>query len=106
MVYTYSRYTGIGDIHIDFTKESTLRQNYPNPFNPLTTIKFTLPRSEYTTPKIFNILGAEVAALVSDKLQAGMHNYIFDGRKIANRVYYYQLVAGEYRDVKKMLLLR
>jgi len=83
-----------------------LYQNYPNPFNPSTTIVFTLPRPEYTTLKIYNILGAEVAALVSDKLQAGLHKYTFDGSRLASGVYYYKIRSGEFRDVKKMILLR
>jgi len=81
-------------------------QNYPNPFNPSTTIEFTLPRPEYTTLKVYNILGTEVASLVSDKLQAGGHKYQFDGSKLASGVYYYQVTAGTFRDVKKMILLR
>ena len=83
-----------------------LSQNYPNPFNPSTTIEFTLPQPEYTTLKIYNILGAEVATLVSDKLQAGRHTYQFDGSKFASGIYYYQVSAGEFRDVRKMILLR
>ena len=83
-----------------------LRQNYPNPFNPSTTIEFTLPKSEYVKLKIFNILGKEVATLVSRKLNQGNHTYQFDGKDLASGVYYYQLAAGEYREVKKMILLR
>jgi len=83
-----------------------LQQNYPNPFNPSTTIEFTLPHSEFVTLKIYDILGAEVSTLVSDKLQAGLHNYHLDGSKLASGIYYYQLVAGDFREVKKMILLR
>jgi hypothetical protein len=91
----------------DFVVDNfSLSQNYPNPFNPSTTIEFTLPRSEYTTLKVYTILGAEVATLVSDKLQAGRHNYQFDASKLASGVYYYQVTAGEFKDVRKMILLR
>ena len=83
-----------------------LKQNYPNPFNSLTTIEFTLPRPEYTTLKIFDILGAEVATLVSDNLQADVHKYQFDGSKLASGVYCYQVTAGEFRNVKKMILIK
>lgn len=84
----------------------TLFQNYANPFNPSTTIKFTLPISELTTLKVYNILGKEVATLVSTKLNSGNHTYTFDGKNLASGVYYYQLIAGNYREVKKMILLR
>lgn len=83
-----------------------LSQNRPNPFNPFTTIEFTLPRPEYTILKIYNILGAEVATLVSDQMTAGQHRYTFDGTNVASGVYYYRVTAGEFTDVKKMILLR
>ena len=69
-------------------------QNYPNPFNPLTTIEFTLPKSEFVELK------------VSNKLNQGNHTYTFDGKNLASGIYYYQLVAGEYREVKKMILIK
>jgi len=83
-----------------------LHQNYPNPFNPETTIKFTLPKSEFTTLKVFNILGKEVAELASDNLNSGVHHYNFDASGLASGIYYYRIVAGDYQDVKKMILLR
>jgi len=83
-----------------------LNQNYPNPFNPSTTIEFTLPQSEFTTLKVFNTLGQAVATLVSKNLNQGNHTYSFDGNNLASGIYYYQLVAGEYREIKKMILLR
>jgi len=83
-----------------------LSQNYPNPFNPSTTIEFTLPKSEFVELKIFNILGKEVATLVSKNLNQGNHTYTFNKKNLASGVYYYQLVAGDYREVKKMILLR
>ncbi len=84
----------------------SLYQNYPNPFNPSTTIEFSLPNSEYVELIVYNILGKEVTTLVSNKLNTGNHTYQFDGRNLASGVYYYQLVAGEFREVKKMILLR
>jgi hypothetical protein len=84
----------------------TLKQNYPNPANPSTTIEFTLPRHEYTTLKIYNILGAEVGTLIAEQLVAGSHRCTFDGTRLASGVYYYQITAGEFRDVKKLILLR
>jgi len=83
-----------------------LKQNYPNPFNPSTTIEFTLPNSEYVELKVYNILGKEVTTLVSNKLNQGNHRYTFDGKNLASGIYYYQLVAGDYKEVKKMILLR
>jgi len=84
----------------------TLHQNYPNPFNPTTTIEFALPQSEFTTVKVYNILGKEVANIVSAKLQQGKHTYTFDGSHLASGLYYCQLVAGHYHEVRKMLLVK
>jgi hypothetical protein len=83
-----------------------LSQNYPNPFNPSTTIEFSLPKSEFVELKIYNILGKEVATIVSNKLNQGNHIYQFEGKNLASGIYYYQLVAGDFREVKKMILLR
>ncbi len=87
-------------------KNYVLSQNYPNPFNPSTTIEFTLPKSEFVELKVYNILGKEISTLVSNKLNQGNHTYTFDGKNLASGIYYYQLTAGEYREVKKMILLR
>jgi ligand-binding sensor domain-containing protein len=107
-------YNGGGIVSIDekkttrepIHKDYRLSQNYPNPFNPSTTIEFSLPKSEFVELKIFNILGKEVSTLVSKKLNQGGHIYQFDGKDLASGIYYYQLVAGEYREVMKMIILK
>jgi len=89
-----------------YRKGFALSQNYPNPFNPSTTIEFRLPQPEYVELKIYNILGKEVMTLVSMKLNQGNFNYTFDGINLASGIYCYQLVAGEYMEAKKMILLK
>ncbi|TFH46761.1 MAG: T9SS type A sorting domain-containing protein, partial [ANME-2 cluster archaeon] len=101
--------TDITNVEEDLTSIPSylaLSQNYPNPFNPSTTIEFSLPKSEFVELKVYNILGKEVETLVSNKLNQGNHTYTFDGKNLASGVYYYQLVAGDYREVKKMILLK
>ena len=83
-----------------------LYQNYPNPFNPSTTIEFTLPEPEHVKLKIYTILGKKVAELSLKNQPPGVYQYQFDGSSLASGIYYYQLVAGDYREVKKMILLR
>jgi hypothetical protein len=80
--------------------------NFPNPFNPITTIEFNLPNSENTSLKVFDMLGKEVATLVTSNLQAGVHRYQFDGRRLASGIYYYQLKAGTFVKANKMILMR
>ena len=83
-----------------------LGQNYPNPFNPTTTIEFALPKTEFVTLKIYNILGEQVATLVSEKLISGKYKYDWDAGGLASGVYLYRIQAGDYVEVKKMVLLR
>jgi len=84
----------------------SLEQNYPNPFNPTTTIEFSVPKTELVTLKIYNLLGQEVATLVSEKLNAGNYNYSWDAGFLANGVYIYKLQAGAFTQVHKMIYLK
>jgi len=68
--------------------------------------KAELPKSEIVELKVYNILDKEIVTLVSNKLIQGNHTYTFDGKNLTNGIYYYQLVAGNFREVKKMILLR
>ncbi len=86
--------------------EYKLKQNYPNPFNPTTTIEFDLPKTNEVTLKIFNVLGEEVATLVSDRLSAGSYSYEWDAGGLANGVYMYRLQAGNYIETRKMVLMK
>jgi hypothetical protein len=84
----------------------SLDQNYPNPFNPSTTINFTIPNNDFVTLKVYNILGSEVATLVNENLSAGSYRFNFDARNLASGVYLYELNAGNFREIKKMNLLK
>lgn len=86
--------------------EFKLSQNYPNPFNPSTTIEFSIPKSEIVSLKIYNLLGQEVAALVSEKLAAGTHKYEWNTGALASGIYIYKVKAGRFNTAKKMILLR
>ena len=103
--FTYRNLTGISD-NIETPVSFNLNQNYPNPFNPATKIEFTLPQSDFVVLKVYDILGEEVATIVNDKLQAGKHTYQFDGSNRASGVYLYRITAGEFNQVKKMILIK
>jgi hypothetical protein len=83
-----------------------LYQNYPNPFNPRTIISWQLAVGRYVQLSIFNILGEEVTTLISKEMNPGSYSIQFDGSDLVSGVYYYQLVTGQNRQVKKMILLR
>jgi len=85
----------------------SLQQNYPNPFNPTTTIEFSLIKSSAVTIKVFDILGKEVATLVDNEvLAAGSYQQVFDARHLASGIYLYRMEADNYRQTRKLVLLR
>jgi parallel beta-helix repeat protein len=97
---------GIFEIDSEIPIIYALKQNYPNPFNPRTNIQFSIPKSEFVTLKVYNILGQEVVMLVSDKLKVGSYNYSWDASGIASGIYYYKIQAGEFVETRKMIVLR
>jgi hypothetical protein len=98
--------TSLADNMVDLPETFSLAQNYPNPFNPVTIIEFNLPHSGYTSLKIFNLLGQEVAELVSDNLSSGTHTYQFDAGNLASGVYIYRLETEGFAEMKKMILMK
>ncbi|MFQ5638273.1 MAG: FlgD immunoglobulin-like domain containing protein, partial [bacterium] len=88
-----------------------LSQNYPNPFNPETTIRFQLPKTGLAALKVYDILGREIRVLVNRDLTAGSHSVLWDGRDrsgspVASGVYFYEMRAGDFREAKRMSLIR
>lgn len=83
-----------------------LDQNYPNPFNPTTTVRFELPKESHVSLKVFDVLGREVATLVSDKLQPGIYTAQWDASQTPSGVYFYKFTAGEYGSVRKMVVIK
>ncbi len=80
--------------------------NYPNPFNPSTKIVFNLEKSEFTTLKVFNSIGQEVAVLVNKQLESGAHEFEFNASNLPSGVYFYNLNRGDKSEIHKMLLLK
>jgi len=87
-------------------KEFNLSQNYPNPFNPVTKINFSIPKSDYVSLRVYDILGREVKVLVSENLAVGEYEVDFDAEKLSSGMYYYSLRAGDFVSVKKMVLVK
>ena len=95
-----------------------LNQNYPNPFNPTTTIPFTVYGSQFivhspvrTSLVIYNILGQKVRTLVNGEKLPGNYQVVWEGKdqkgnEVSSGIYFYQLKAGNYKEIKKMSLLR
>lgn len=83
-----------------------LDQNFPNPFNPSTTIRFSVPSSEFVSLRIYNSIGEKVAELVNQVLPAGIYNVNWNAENVSSGVYFYKIEAGSFINTKKMILLR
>jgi len=83
-----------------------LEQNFPNPFNPSTTIGYVLQEKSYAKLTILNVIGEEVAILVNEEQDKGYHKVEFDGSKLPSGVYFYKLVAKDFVNTKKMILVK
>lgn len=89
--------------------EFKLYQNYPNPFNPNTTINYDIPHSNgntLVTLKIYSLLGQHIATLVRETKSPGMYRVEFNASGLPSGTYFYTLQAGEFRETKKLLLLK
>jgi hypothetical protein len=83
-----------------------LQQNYPNPFNPATVISYQLPVSAEVELIVFSVTGQKVATLISERQAAGTHKYEWDASAFASGVYFCRLTAGEFVQMRKLLLLK
>ncbi|HTY10797.1 MAG TPA: FG-GAP-like repeat-containing protein [Bacteroidota bacterium] len=83
-----------------------LFQNYPNPFNPSTKISYQLSANNFVTLKIYDLLGREVATLENGNQEQGRYAAVFDASRLSSGIYFYELRAGNYRSVKKMVLMK
>jgi photosystem II stability/assembly factor-like uncharacterized protein len=90
----------------EIPKEFKLYQNYPNPFNPSSKIKYQLSKSEYVMINVYDISGKTVKTLVNEKQNAGTYEVKMDASGLSSGVYFYRINAGEFSDVKKMMLVK
>ena len=124
---------GEGGLSIAFARDSTafinsvneeqqvvtdysLSQNYPNPFNPSTKIKFEIPSTSLVTLKIYDLLGNEIATLVDEEKTAGVYEVEFsaiggsasggNAYSLPSGIYFYKLIADNYSETKKLVLLK
>ncbi len=119
MYYSYSNYKLVPRKDDDFVGYSTaikqentspktfsVEQNYPNPFNPSTKIVYSIPHISNVTLKVFNILGQQVKTLVNQTQSQGTYTVTFNASSLPSGIYFYSLEAGDYTQVKKMILLK
>lgn len=83
-----------------------LNQNYPNPFNPVTTIKFGIKEKSYVELNVYDALGRLIKTLVKENKSPGDYEVSFNARELASGLYFCKMTAGNYIDIKKMMLIK
>ena len=107
-VYREGGVVSVEEILESIPNEFMLLQNYPNPFNPETIIGYQVPVGADVSLKVYDVSGKKVITLVNQFQNAGRYNVIFGniGSELSSGVYFYTLQAGNFKETKKMLLLR
>jgi len=83
-----------------------LNQNFPNPFNPSTTIRYQIPKSQFVTLKVSDVLGREISTLVDEYKTVGNYEVNFDGSSISSGIYFYRITSGNFVQTRKMILIK
>jgi len=95
-----------GSLFDGVPNEFVLRQNFPNPFNPTTTFEFALAEAGFTTLKVYDLLGREVATIVEGPMEARWYQVTWNASNIASGVYLYTLTSSGFSDTRKLLLMK
>ncbi len=105
-----------GNVDIKYTDPTipdayTLNQNYPNPFNPMTNIEYSIQKAGHVTLTVFNIIGQEITSLVDEHQLAGSYRVMWNIQdsnlgSLPSGIYFYRLQVGNFKDTKRLLLLK
>ncbi len=98
--------TGIADESNTVPEKYLLKQNYPNPFNPSTKISFSLPQEGLVKVKVYNLIGQEISTLMNETKPVGNYSVSFDASSLTSGIYFYSLETDNFKQVRKMLLLK
>lgn len=107
IIHTYST-------NPEIPQETHIENVYPNPFNPQNSdlnIDFGLAKTTDVKISVYNIRGKKVTELTNESFNQGFHSLSWNGRDerkniLPSGVYFYKISAGDYSEVKKMMLLR
>jgi hypothetical protein len=97
--------------HSQLPEEYSLLQNYPNPFNPSTNIQYSLPNKSNVRITIYDVISNKVKTLINQEQDAGYKSIVWDGtngsgNRVSSGIYLYQIEAGDYFNLKQMVLLK
>jgi hypothetical protein len=99
-------YSDVISVNFDVPAEFVLSQNFPNPFNPSTRINYFVPKESFVNIKVYDFLGREVKTLVSENLSTGSYDVVFDAANLPSGTYFCTMIAGNFSDTKKMIVLK
>ena len=107
----YFNSNNLGELNNDLGQNFTLIQNFPNPFNPVTSIRYDLPEDALVNITIYDLMGRVVKTLINDQQTAGYTSLRWDatneaGSPVSAGIYLYTIQAGDFRQTKKMVLLK
>jgi photosystem II stability/assembly factor-like uncharacterized protein len=99
-------YVGINNISTEIPGSYKLYQNYPNPFNPVTNFKIDISENAFVKITIYDILGRIIKIELDDYLRAGTYSVNFNAASLPSGTYFYRLIANNFSETKKMLLIK
>ncbi|MBN8569611.1 MAG: T9SS type A sorting domain-containing protein [Ignavibacteria bacterium] len=103
---TQNGVTSVSSLSAQVPEKFQLKQNYPNPFNPATIINFDINASSFVSLKIYDMNGREIKSLVNENLSAGSYGVNFNAAELNSGIYFYTLNTGNFRETKKMMLVK
>lgn len=105
-IYNENGVVSVENKYTQISEDFVLYQNFPNPFNPKTKISFSIQKYELVILKIYDALGHEISELINQGLQRGLYEYEWNGANYSSGVYFYSIEINDFRDSKKMLLIK
>ncbi|MCA0389109.1 MAG: T9SS type A sorting domain-containing protein [Bacteroidetes bacterium] len=100
------KYSDVIEVNLPGTESFSLLQNYPNPFNPETSINFSIPVRSHVKMTLYDILGTKIAEIADREYGPGLHSLQFNATDLPSGIYFYEMKAGNFREVKRMNLLK
>lgn len=105
-IITTAEIIGVNQISSNIPANFSLEQNYPNPFNPSTRVRFAIMKSANVNIKLYNVLGEEVKTVVSRQMTPGIYETELNAADLPSGIYYYTMTASEFRETKKLILVK
>jgi hypothetical protein len=98
--------TSAEKIDNEIPAEFELEQNYPNPFNPVTKIKFDVAKFYNVKIIVYDLSGKELDIIINQPMQQGTYEVIWNGEKYSSGIYFLRMLADNYVETKKMVMLK